>query len=399
MRYGDVLVFSYRTLLDQKLRSVLTMFGLIIGIAAVILLTSMGHGLHRFVLTEFTQFGTHIAKITPGKKSTFGISGATISSLRPLSMADADALSQANIVSAALPVVQGNARIEAGLKQRRSTVLGVGAAVPQVWQIHVLTGRFLPADEQNYPRPFAVLGYKLAHELFAAANPLGKQIRVGSDRYRVIGVMEKKGQLLGFDMDDTLYIPAQKALELFDREGLIEIDVLYDKAVSAASVTRAIKKILLARHGREDFTVITQQQMLEKMDSILSILTLAVAALGSISLGVGAVGIATVMTIAVSERVAEIGLQRALGAEQHIIFRLFLTEALMLSVAGGALGAAIGVFVVKLLAAALPSLPVQLAWPYVIGSVFLSIAIGALSGLLPALKAARLEPLAALRTE
>jgi putative ABC transport system permease protein len=399
MRAADLILFSFRTVISHKLRSSLTALGLIIGIAAVVVLTSLGRGVHSFVLAEFTQFGTNVAAVSPGKKSTFGISGATISTVRPLSLADANSLSKMEDIIAVVPVIQGNARIEAGARQRRTNVLGVGSAVPEVWKIKPVSGRFLPAGEQNNPRAFAVLGHTLALELFGSENLLGQRIRVGSDRYRVIGVMEKKGQMLGFDMDDTIYIPIAKALELFDRESLMEIDLLYKSNISAASVEKTIKQALIARHGLEDFTIITQNQMLKKMDSILSILTLAVAALGSISLLVGSVGILTIMTIAVSERISEIGLQRALGAERRTIFWIFLTEALTLSVAGGFAGVLTGIIAVKVIGTALPALPLQLAWAYVVAAFIVSLLIGIISGVAPAIKAARMEPLEALRTE
>lgn len=399
MRTADLLLFSFRTVISHKLRSSLTALGLIIGIAAVVVLTSLGRGIHSFVLAEFTQFGTNVAAVSPGKKSTFGISGATISTVRPLSLADANSLSKLNGIVAVVPVIQGNARIEAGARQRRTNVLGVGSAVPEVWKIKPISGRFLPAGEQNNPRAFAVLGHKLALELFGSTNHLGQRIRVGSDRYRVIGVMEKKGQMLGFDMDDTIYIPIAKALELFDRESLMEIDLLYKSNISAASIEKTIKQALIARHGLEDFTIITQNQMLEKMDSILNILTLAVAALGSISLLVGSVGILTIMTIAVSERISEIGLQRALGAERRTIFLIFLSEALTLSLAGGFIGVMTGIIAVKVIGAALPALPLQLAWAYIAAAFIVSLLIGIVSGVAPAIKAARMEPLEALRTE
>jgi putative ABC transport system permease protein len=211
--------------------------------------------------------------------------------------------------------------------------------------------------------------------------------------------MEKKGQMLGFDMDDTIYIPAMKAMELFDREGLMEIDLLYNNNTPVNIVEKNIRKSLIARHGSEDFTIITQNQMLASMDSVLNILTLAVAALGGISLLVGSVGILTIMTIAVSERTSEIGLQRALGAERRIIFQLFLWEALTLSLAGGFAGVLTGVIIVKVIGAVLPALPVQLAWAYIAAAFIVSLLIGIISGIAPAIKAARMEPLEALRTE
>ncbi len=398
MRYPDLLSLSYRTVISHKLRSALTALGLIIGIAAVIVLTSIGRGIHTFVLAEFTQFGTHLIGIHPGKTTTFGLSGATISTVRPLVLADALSLSKLETIIATSPMVQGNARIEAGEKQRRSNILGVGSAVPLLWKIKVVSGRFLPEEPGN-PRAFAVLGHKLAAELFGSASPLGQRIRIGNDRFRVIGVMEKKGQMLGFDMDDTIYIPAAKALELFDRESLMEIHLLYKSNAAIASVESAIKRNLIARHGREDFTIVTQNQMLKSMDSILNILTLAVAALGSISLLVGSVGILTIMTIAVSERISEIGLLRAVGAERRTIFQLFLSEALALSAFGGLCGVALGISVVKILETALPALPVELAWAYIISAFMVSLLIGMAAGVAPAIKAARLEPLETLRAE
>lgn len=400
MRFVDLVLLSYRSVISHKLRSSLTILGLIIGIAAVVILTSIGRGIHSFVLTEFTQFGTNLASVTPGKKSTFGISGATISTVRPLTIADAVSLGKMASIIAVVPVVQGNARVEAGAKQRRTNVLGAGSSVPEVWRIKIATGRFLPAgDDEDNPRALAVLGQKLAAELFGTVNPLGKRIRIGSDRYRVIGTMEKKGQMLGFDMDDTLYIPAAKALELFDRESLMEIDLLYRSGIPISTVQNSIKKLLIARHGLEDFTIITQNQMLEKMDSILSILTMAVAALGSISLFVGSVGILTIMTIAVSERVSEIGLLRAVGAERRIVFRMFLFEALALSMAGGFIGVFAGICAIKIIGAVVPALPVELAWSYIGAAFIVSLVIGVAAGVIPAMKAARLEPLEALRTE
>jgi putative ABC transport system permease protein len=399
MRYADLISLSYRTVISHKLRSSLTALGLIIGIAAVIILTSIGRGIHTFVLAEFTQFGTNLASVFPGKKTTFGLSGATISTVRPLSLADAASLSKLEDIINVVPLVQGNARIEAENKQRRTNVLGVGSAVPEVWKLKTATGHFLPAGEQSNPRPLAVLGNKLAVELFGTASPLGKRIRIGSDRYRVIGVMEEKGQMLGFDMDDTIYIPAAKALELFDRESLMQIDLLYKSNTQIATVQQSIKRLLIARHGEEDFTIVTQNQMLEAMDSVLNILTMAVAALGSISLLVGSVGILTIMTIAVSERISEIGLLRAVGAERRIIFQLFLGEALMLSMAGGLAGVLTGVMVVQITGALLPALPVELAWAYIAAAFVVSLLIGIVAGVAPAMKAARLEPLEALRTE
>ncbi len=399
MHLIDIINLSYRTVISHKLRSILTALGLIIGIASVIVLTSIGKGIHGFVLSEFTQFGTNLVAVFPGKTTTLGLSGATISTVRPLSLADAVSLGKLDNIIASLPLVQGNARVEAGKKQRRTTVLGVGAAVPEIWKIKAVKGRFLPVNEQANPRAFAVLGHKLAEELFADNNPLGQRIRISSDRFRVLGVMEKKGQMMGYDMDDTIYIPTAKALEMFDRESVMEIDLLYNSNIPVKTIENEIIRLLKRRHGREDFSIITQDQMLKSMDSILNILTLAVAALGSISLLVGSVGILTIMTIAVSERISEVGLLRAIGAEQGMVFKLFLSEAIILSFIGGAIGVLLGIMIVQFIKIIVPELPVQLAGLYIMAAFSVSLLIGLVAGVIPAMKAARLNPLDALRAE
>ena len=399
MQTLDLIKFSFRSITAHRVRSGLTGLGILIGITAVVLLTSIGEGIHRFVLAEFTQFGTNLVAVTPGKTETFGISAATISNVRPLSLNDADALKRLDHIIAVVSVVQGNARIEYGKKSRRTTILGVGSAVPEVWKMDVAYGRFLPDDDQRRARPYAVLGSTLRTELFADKNPLGQRIRVGGDRYRIIGVMQSKGQMLGFDMDDTVYIPVGRSMELFNRESVMEIDLLYEAEVSAEHAATSIKRLLKSRHGSEDFTLVTQKQMLEILDSVLNVLTLAIGALGGISLLVGSVGILTIMTISVSERVAEIGLFRAIGAEQKHILGLFLGEAITLSAVGGVSGVVFGIFLVQLIAWLLPELPVKLAWNYIVFAFGLSVVIGMIAGVMPALRAANLDPLEALRTE
>jgi putative ABC transport system permease protein len=205
--------------------------------------------------------------------------------------------------------------------------------------------------------------------------------------------------VLGFDLDDTVYIPAARALELFNRETLFEIDVMYRSNASVDRVVEGIKRTLMARHGREDFTITTQEQMLDVLGSILNVLTFAVAAIGGISLLVGAIGIVTIMTIAVNERSSEIGLIRALGARQSQVLGLFLGEATVLSAIGGLAGLVMGLGVASLLRLVLPELPVHTPWTYVVLAEVLAVVLGIISGILPARRAARLDPVEALRDE
>jgi putative ABC transport system permease protein len=211
--------------------------------------------------------------------------------------------------------------------------------------------------------------------------------------------MEPKGTMIGIDLDDTVFIPAARALELFDRESLFEIHVLYEETAPVEEVVGGIRRVLGARHGDEDFTVTPQQQMLDALGSVLDVLTFAVAALGSISLLVGAVGIFTIMTIAVRERTSEIGLLRALGAERRQVLALFLVEAVVLSFLGGLAGLAAGAGVAWLLSETVRQLPVSYS-PLFIGlALSLSVIIGLVAGILPAMNAAGLDPVEALRAE
>ncbi len=398
MKFGDFIRLTAGALVANRQRSLLTALGIAVGIASVVLLTSIGEGVNRYVLSEFTQFGSNLIAITPGKTQTFGISGALVSTVRPLTLDDAKALQRIEGVVAVQPTVQGNASVKAGARSRRAMVLGAGAKVPEVWSMRVAAGRFLPADEGN-PRPFAVLGAKLYQELFHDHNALGQRVRIGEARYRVIGVMAHKGQVLGFDLDDTVYIPVSKALGLFNRDSLVEIDLLYEADRPADAIAQAARRLLIQRHGQEDFTVITQQQMLDVLGSVLDVLTFAVSALGGISLLVGAVGIVTIQSIAVTERRAEIGLLMALGARRGQVAALFLGEAILLSALGGAAGLLLGVGGSQLLQTLLPALPVHTAWPYAVMAELLAISIGLLAGVAPALHAAHREPLEALREE
>jgi len=381
------------------MHSFLTGLGIAVGVGTVILLTSLGQGLQQFVLAEFTQFGTTLIAINPGRVTTMGTPLGVIGSERLLTMEDSAALKRLRHVEAVVPLVQGNGEVEAGGRRRRISIYGVGSDMDRAFRMRVSSGRFLPDDNPRAARPFVVLGHTTSRELFGTENPLGRRIRIGNIPSRVIGVMEPKGQILGFDMDDTVYLPTIQALDLFNREGLMEIDVLYNENAEAKEVVAAIRRTLIQRHGQEDFTITTQQQMLDVLGSVLDMLTAAVGALGGISLLVGCVGILTVMIIAVRERTAETGLLRAIGATRRQVLIIFLAEAVVLSGLGGAAGLALGIGGAWILHGLMPVLPVHTPWGYVLVAEILAIIIGLLAGILPAYHAAGLNPVQALRSE
>ena len=399
MSYADFIAFTLASLKAHRLRTVLTALGIAVGIAAVILLTSIGEGLHRFVIAEFTQFGTNIIGVAPGRIQTHGASLGAVNTVRPLTVDDAIALRKAPYVQLSDPLVQGNGEVAHDGKSRRVTLYGTGPDFARALSMRVAIGEFLPPDDPHTPRAFVVLGSKVARELFGGENPLGARIRVGGERYRIVGVMESKGQVLGFDLDDTVYIPVGRALEMFNRESLQEIHITYEPTAPLAEVEEGIRRILISRHGAEDFTVTPQQKMLEVFGTVLNAITFAVAAIGAISLLVGGVGILTILTIAVAERTSEIGLLRAIGATQRRIMLLFLGEAALLAAIGGAAGLLLGWGIALVLQVALPELPVHTPWLYAVVAEGVAVAVGLVAGVLPARHAAQLDPLEALRSE
>ncbi|ETN92662.1 Macrolide export ATP-binding/permease protein MacB [Gammaproteobacteria bacterium MOLA455] len=398
MNFRDTNSWIFRALWMQRTRTLLTIVGFSIGIAAMVILSALGEGLRVFVLNEFTQFGSHIIAVNPGKTETFGLSGL-LNTTRPLSLSDATAISQMPNVEEVVPLVMGNAKVKYHQRARYTDVAGVGGAADKAWKLEVAQGKFLPQDDLQRARALVVLGSKVKEELFAGVNPVGSFVRIGSERFRVVGVVAPKGEFLGTDLDDMVFIPAGKGMQLFNRQSLMEIDIFFNPRSTSEAMADKISQLLIERHGFEDFTLTTQDQVLVTMDNILSILTFAGAGLGAISLLVGAVGITTILMITVTERTGEVGLLRALGGTTRTVRLLFLGEALVLGLIGGVCGVLLVAFLLLLIHLFVPALPVALSPTIVLGALGISMLIGLLAGSQPAASAAKMTPIDALRAE
>lgn len=398
MRPGDLFDFAGAALRGHRLRSTLSLLGVAIGVASVILLTSLGEGARLYVSGEFLALGSNLLIITPGKNETSGGIVVPLPAPRDLTLDDVLALRRrlrgARHVA---PLALGEATAKAGDLSRTVSVGGSTAEFMPLRKIHLRMGRYLPPGEDERGERVCVIGAKLQDELFLGRNPLGETVRLGEQRFKVIGVMSPRGVSLGTDLDEVVHVPVAQALSLFDQRGLSQILVeLASHEQIEAGKTRAIALLKERHDGFEDVTVTTQDAVLTSFNRILTLLTAALAGIAAISLSVAGIGIMNVMIVSVSERTREIGLMKAVGVTAPQVLLAFLVEAALLSSAGGLLGVAVGVGGARLVQALYPSFPME-APPWAVpAAVAVSMSVGLIFGALPARRAARLDPVAAL---
>lgn len=394
----ETLRFAGGAIFGHRLRTALSILGVAIGIASVMLLTSLGEGARAYVSGEFQSLGSNLLIVLPGKTETEGEAPIFSRAPHDLTLADADAiLRRTTRVRRVAPLSFGTAMVSCGDRRREVNVIGTTADMQPIRQMSVAAGRFLPDDELHRSARVCVIGAKVQHELFQGENPLGGTLRIGGERYKVIGVLAPRGTSLGLDMDDIVEIPVAAAMALFDTSTLFRIFVEVRTREEVDEAVADVKRILKARHDEvEDVTVIKQDSVVAAFDKILAVLTGALVAIAAISLAVAGVGIMNVMLVSVNERTAEIGLLKALGAEGRQILAAFLAEASVLSSLGGALGIASGYALTALVRSMWPALPAHVPPSAAVAAVTVAIGVGLVFGALPARRASRLDPVVAL---
>lgn len=398
MRIADLLAFSATAFRGHRLRSGLSLLGVAIGVGSVIVLTSLGEGALRYVKREFSALGTNLLIVIPGKTETKGAMPGFGGVPNDLTLEDARAVERhVRQVREVAPLAFGETDAAHGIYRRTVSVLGTTPAFLGVRESHVQIGRYLPESGSGRGPAVCVIGPALQRELFAGRNPLGEILELGGRRFRVIGVLAPRGVSMGVDLDESVHVPVSRAMSLFDQTSLFR---LFAKVASHEEIDAArdeVLALLTERHGGvEDVTILTQDAVLSTFGNILTALTATLAGIAAISLSVAGIGIMNVMLVSVSERVTEIGLLKALGAGRRQIMTVFLVESAILSTSGGLLGLGAGYGACAALRALYPALPVAPPVWAVAGAILVSVAVGIGFGALPATRASRLEPVAAL---
>ena len=396
MRLRDLFRFAASALTVHGLRTGLSVVGVSIGVAAVLVLTALGDGAKKYVVEQFASLGTNLLIVLPGRTETtgsLGVGGVP----NDLTLQDAEAL-QKSLASAerVAPVSMGTGEISYGERGRQLAVVGTTREYFEARDLELSRGEFLPEGDWTRGSPVVVLGATAARELFDEENPVGKIIRVGGWRMRVIGVLASQGSKLGIDFDDVAAIPVATAMQMLNRSSLFRIIVQVRSSANMDATKALTLGLLTERHGEEDITVLTQDSVIATFSSILGALTLAVGAIAGISLSVAGLGIMNVMLVSVSERTREIGLLKAIGAGKAQILGVFLTEAALLSTLGGVIGLALGFGLVELMVHLYPQVPASPPQWAVASAFGISVAVGVIFGILPARRATMLDPVSAL---
>ena len=399
MRPADLLAFAWTIVAGSRGRTALILLAMGIGVAAVVVVSALGEGARRYVLDQFGALGTNLVIVLPGRSETSGgmpgfLTGETP---RDLTLDDALALARSRAVKRIAPLIVGAGEVRWGAKLRESPVLGSTAELLEVRRMVLAQGMFLPPGDPRHAQPVCVIGAKVREEIFGPRSALGEWLRIGDRRFRVIGVLARQGQSLGFNTDEIVIVPVSAAQALFNSESLFRILIEAKSREQVVPAKEDVIEILRARHeGERDVTVVTQDAVLATFDRILRALTLAVGGIAAISLAVAGILVMNVMLIAVTQRRREIGLLKAIGATGAQIRLTFFTEAVLLALGGAAVGLAAGKLGQLLIGQIYPNIPFTPPWWALLAAPLTAICTAVLFAVAPARHAAKLDPVRAL---
>lgn len=398
MKITDIIRFAIQALVGYPTRTLLMLLAMAIGVGSVVVLSTLGDGARNYVIGQFSSLGSNLLIVLPGRSETVGgpppLLGITP---RDLTLDDAAALLRSTNIRYVAPILLGAAPVSRGVLEREVTIIGSTPHLLPIRQLKMAAGRFLPEGDATRAASVCILGFKIKQELFGSTSALGETVRIGDWRFQVVGVLAKKGQSVGMDMGDIVIIPVASAQALFNSASLFRIMIEANDRDSLSRAKDAVVKIIRERHdGEDDVTVISQDAVLATFDRIFKTLTLTVTGIGGISIAVAGILIMNVMLIAVSQRRAEVGLLKAIGAPSGQIIVLFLAESAILSIMGTALGlllAAAGTWGIE---QAFPDFPLNVPLWSLFAAVIISVTTGLVFGVLPAMRAARLDPVLSL---
>lgn len=399
MKITDTFRYAAQAVIGAPLRTGLLMLAMSIGVAAVVILTALGDGARRYVVNEFSSIGTNLVIVFPGRSETRGFNPANLvtSTPRDLTVSDASALLRLHGVMRIAPIAVATTEINAEGKLREAMLVGTNADFLHVRNIKMGLGRFLGSTSMEHGVNEVVLGAQVRLDIFGNANPLGKTVRVAGRRLRVVGVLAEGGQGMGMSTDELVIVPVSLAQAMLNSNSLFRILVEARNRDQLEEVKAQVLKMITQRHeGEEDITVITQDAVLETFDKILGVLTLGVAGIAAISLAVAGILVMNVMLVSVTQRTAEIGLLKALGATSGTVRQMFMVEAMLLSLSGAMIGIALGYLGTGVLRQLYPTFPAYPPMWAVLAGFGTAMSSGLIFGVMPARRAARLDPIQAL---
>lgn len=400
MKTNDLLLMATRSMFRHRLRAAMMMLATSIGIVSVLLLTALGEAGRLFVTGEFRILGTELIIVQPGNpgesgSNPFGFSGEAP---RDLTYRDAEVVLRVPGVEMAAPMMMGALPASRGGKERESFVMGTTRDYFHIRDLDLSAGTYFPRMDMDRISPVCVAGELLVRELYGSEPALGTWLRLGDSRCRIVGLLADTGQSIGINVGEIVVVPVAFAATMFNTEALTNIMVkARDRESVPGVISRLTKRLTEQHYGKQDFVTITQDAVLSVFDGIFNAITAALGGIAGISLIVAGVLIMNVMLVAVSQRTSEIGLYMAVGAARRQIMRLFIGEAALLSVVGTVCGLGLGYLLIWFAQQLFPAIEIRPPWWAVVAAVITALASGLVFGALPARKAARLDPVQALR--